>query len=101
MDSIKQELERLYQLVTSEAEVQAKAKLRQQQLDLEQREQAIAAAMELTAVDPRVQAAFHDGIAEERGRVLALIQQQQDMLARSGHSFAILSALRRSVEGLP
>lgn len=101
MDTIRKELERVFQLVTTEAELQAQARLRQQQVELEEREAALAAAMELTSVDPRVQAAFHDGITEERNRVLWLIQQQQDMLARSGNSYAILGALRRSVEGLP
>lgn len=66
--------------------------------EIQEREEAIAAAMELLAVDPRVQMAFTDGIAEERARVLKLIEVQQEMLIRGGISHAILVALRRAVE---
>lgn len=99
MDTIRTELERMFQLVTSEAELQAQAKLRQQRMDLEQREAALAAAMELCSVDPRVRAAFHDGILEERNRCLALIEQQMELLTRASISHTVLRTLRRAVEG--
>lgn len=99
MDTIRTELERVYQLVTSEAELQARASLAEARLELEQREAALAAAMELLTVDPAVQAAFHDGRMEERHRVLWLIEQQRDMLSRAGQGHAILGALKRAVEG--
>lgn len=97
-DHLHAELERVYQLVISEAELQAKAKLRQQQAYLEEREAALAAAMELASVDPAVRAAFRDGIAEERGRVLALIDARLDLLAHSS-SAIILRTLRQAVQG--
>jgi len=58
---------------------------------LEQREQELAAAMELLAVDPRVQAAYNDGAAEARRRVQLLIQLQsatttaEERAGRSAH----------------
>jgi hypothetical protein len=67
--------------------------------DLAEREAALAAAMELTSVDRRVQAAFFDGIAEERARVITLINAQIEMLSRASISHAVLIALRKAVEG--
>lgn len=101
MDTIRQELERVYQLVTSEADLRAQTKLRQQQLELEQREAALAAAMELASVDGATRAAFHDGRMEERSRVLTLIDVQLHTLSRSGISHTVLTTLRRMVEGQP
>jgi hypothetical protein len=101
MDPIRAELERVYQLVTADAEAAAKARLRQAHLELEEREAALAAAMELASVDPAVRAAFNDGIADERYRVLALIQQQIDTLSRGAISHTVLHTLRRAVEGEP
>lgn len=98
MDSIRFELERVYQIVTTEAELQAKAKLRQQQADLDEREAAVAAAMELVSVDPAVCAAFHDGIIEERGRWLALIDERMEMLRKASISYTVLKALRDAGE---
>lgn len=111
MDTIRAELERVFQLVAADAEAAAQARFRQQQADvadlmqqhardLEEREAALAAAMELASVDPRVQAAFRDGIAEERGRVLALIDHQIEMLGRASISRSVLCALQRAVEGV-
>lgn len=99
MDVIRAELERVYQLVTTEAELQAQAKLRQQQADLEEREAALAAAMELASVDPAVRAAFFDGIAEERGRWLALIDERLTYFNPGGGIHTVLEALRKAGEG--
>lgn len=99
MDPIRQELERVYQLVTTEAQVQATAKLQAQRQELEQREAALAAAMELASVDPAVRAAFRDGCKEERSRVLTLIDAQLDALAQTSISRTLLHTLRRMVEG--
>lgn len=98
MDSIRAELERVYQLVTTEAELQAQAKLRQQQADLEEREAALAAAMELASVDPAVRAAFFDGIAEERGRWLALIDERLAYFGNRTVTYTVLEALRQAGE---
>lgn len=99
MDTIRAELERVFQLVTSEAELQAQARLRQQRADLEEREAALAAAMELASVDPAVQAAFHDGIAEERARWLALIDQRLTYFGHRTVTYTVLEALRQAGEG--
>lgn len=99
MDPIRAELERVYQLVTTEAHHQAAAKLRQQQMELEQREAALAAAMELASVDPAVRAAFHDGILEERRRWLALVDSRLACFDTRTTAFAVLDALRKAGEG--
>lgn len=100
MDSIRTELERVYQLCVSDAEARARAELQSQRRELEDREAALAAAMELASVDPAVRAAFHDGIAEERGRWLALIDERLDMLRHDSVSYTVLKALR-DVGGCP
>lgn len=98
MDSIRTELERVYQLCVSDAEARVRADLQAQRRDLEDREAALAAAMELASVDPAVRAAFHDGIAEERGRWLALIDERMDMLRKASISYTVLKALRDAGE---
>jgi hypothetical protein len=100
MDPIRQELERVYQLVTSEAQVQATAKLQAQRQELEQREAALAAAMELASVDPAVRAAFHDGIFEERSRWLALINERLAYFNPGTVIYSVLETLRRAGEAL-
>lgn len=87
MEAIRQELERLYQMVEA------------REAALDEREQAVAAAMEMLTVDPAVRAAFRDGITEERSRVLALIDQQVELLRRGTVSHTVLRTLRRYVEG--
>lgn len=99
MDSIRAELERIYQIVNSEAELKASAKLRQQQMELEQREAALAAAMELANVDPAVRAAFHDGIAEERSRWLAMIDERLEYFQPRSGIYSVLQTLRKTGEG--
>lgn len=79
--------------------IQAVEALRRLEAELSEREQALAAAMELATVDSRTRAAFFDGIAEERGRVIALINAQIEMLSRASISHAVLIALRGAVEG--
>ena len=86
MDTIRAELERVYQLVSQREEV------------LNEREAALAAAMELAAVDPAVRAAFRDGIAEERYRWLALIDERLDMLRHDSVSYTALKSLRDAGE---
>ena len=86
MDTIRAELERVYQLVS------------QREAALNEREAALAAAMELAAVDPSVRAAFHDGIQEERRRWLALIDERLDMLRHDSVSYTVLKSLRNAGE---
>lgn len=82
MDAIRVELERIYQLVN------------EREADLAEREEALAAAMELVSVDPSVQAAFRDGINLERCRWLALIDERIEMLGRASISHTVLKSLR-------
>lgn len=79
--------------------IEAVEALRRLEAELSEREQALAAAMELATVDHATRAAFFDGIAEERGRVIALINAQLEMLSRASISHAVLIALRGAVEG--
>ena len=95
MDSIRTELERVFQLVTTEADLRAQAKLRQQQMELEQREAALAAAMELASVDPAVRAAYNDGILQERKRWLALIDERLEYFQPGGTAYTVLDTLRQ------
>lgn len=89
MDTIRAELERVLLLAT------------EQEQQLREREQAIAAAMELMSVDERVQMAFNDGICEERCRILKLIDTQLEWYERGSLSCCGLTALRRAVEETP
>ena len=72
---------------------------RHHQLDL--REQELAAAMELLAVDPRVVAAFNDGAAEACRRVQWLIQQQLEYLEPRSGTATVLRRLSELVGGKP
>lgn len=99
MDAIRAELERVYQLVTAEAHHQAQVKLSQQQAALDEREAALAAAMELASVDPAVRAAFHDGILEERARWAALCDERMSYFNPNSSIHAVLLALRKAGEG--
>jgi F0F1-type ATP synthase delta subunit len=67
------------------------------QLDI--REQELAAAMELLAVDPRVVAAFNDGAAETRRRVQLLIQEQLSYLSPQSSTRIVLRRLSELVGG--
>jgi mevalonate kinase len=101
MDAIRLQLEKLLEQATSDAERQAHHQLAQATAELAEREQAVAAAMELATVDHAVQRAFNDGICEERTRVLKLIEVQQGYLKRGGVTHLGLTALRRAIEGEP
>ena len=65
--------------------------------DLETREQHLAQAAELLSQSPAVQAAWRQGAAAERDRVLLLINHQLDQLKRGGTNAVVLTALRRMV----
>jgi hypothetical protein len=65
--------------------------------DLHSREQAVAHATELLSQSPAVQAAWRQGAAAERDRVLLLINHQLDQLNRGGTNAVVLTALRRMV----
>jgi hypothetical protein len=61
--------------------------------DLHSREQAVAHATESAAV----QAAWRQGGAAERGRIVTLIDHQLDQLKRGGTNAVVLTTLRRMV----
>lgn len=65
------------------------------QLDARERELALAA--EQLSQDAAVQAAYQQGIEQERWRVLTLISIQQNQLSRGGTNALVLDALRRQV----
>jgi hypothetical protein len=65
--------------------------------DLEAREQAVAAAAEQLTIHSAVQAAWHQGGAAERARVITLIDHQLATLAGAGMNAMVLAALRRMV----
>lgn len=81
------------------AAIEAVQALQRLEAELAEREQALAAAMELATVDNAARTAFFDGIAEERSRVVTLINAQIKMLSRASISHAVLIALRKAVEG--
>jgi hypothetical protein len=73
-----------------------------QQLDdllaeLEAREQSVAQAAEELTASSAVQAAWRQGGAAERDRVVMLIDHQLDQLSRGGINAVVLTALRRMV----
>jgi hypothetical protein len=65
--------------------------------DLEAREQSVAQAAELLSQDASVQAAWRQGAAAERSRIVALIDFQLDQLKRGGINAVVLTTLRRMV----
>ena len=65
---------------------------------MEAREQELALAAEQLSQDAAVQAAFKQGIQQERQRTLTLISIQQGQLSRGGLNALILEALRRQVQ---
>lgn len=87
LDTIKQSLERL---LTTTAE-------RHHQLDI--REQELAAAMELLAVDPRIIAAYEDGRADAHRRVKILIREQLEYLNPKSSTAMVLRRLSELVAG--
>jgi hypothetical protein len=65
--------------------------------DLHSREQAVAHATELLTESAAVQAAWRQGGAAERDRVVTLIDHQLATLAGAGMNAMALAALRRMV----
>jgi hypothetical protein len=65
--------------------------------DLHSREQAVAHATELLTESAAVQAAWRQGGAAERGRIVTLIDHQLATLAGAGMNAMALAALRRMV----
>ena len=65
--------------------------------DLEAREQSVAQAAELLSQDASVQAAWRQGAAAERSRIVTLIDFQLDQLKRGGINAVVLTTLRRMV----
>jgi len=65
--------------------------------DLHSREQAVAHATELLTESAAVQAAWRQGAAAERSRIVTLIDFQLDQLKRGGTNAVVLTALRRMV----
>jgi hypothetical protein len=65
--------------------------------DLEAREQSVAQAAEELTATAAVQAAWRQGGAAERDRVVMLIDLQLDQLDRGGINAIVLTALRRMV----
>jgi hypothetical protein len=65
--------------------------------DLQAREQAVAQAAEQLSQDVAVQAAWQQGVAAERSRVVTLIDHQLATLAGAGMNAMVLAALRRMV----
>jgi hypothetical protein len=64
---------------------------------LQQREQQVAQAAEQLSQEPAIVAAWQQGGAAERDRVLMLIDHQLDQLKRGGTNAVVLTALRRMV----
>lgn len=65
--------------------------------DLEAREQSVAQAAEELTASAAVQAAWQQGGAAERDRVVMLIDYQLATLAGAGINAMVLAALRRMV----
>ena len=65
--------------------------------DLEAREQSVAQAAEELTASAAVQAAWHQGGAAERDRVVMLIDHMLDELSRGGINAIVLTTLRRMV----
>jgi hypothetical protein len=65
--------------------------------DLEAREQSVAQAAEELTASAAVQAAWRQGGAAERNRVLTLIDHQLATLAGAGMNAIVLTTLRRMV----
>lgn len=64
---------------------------------LSEREAALASAAELLSVDSRVQAAYNQGQRDKQAQIIAMIDQQSELLNRSGLSLTVLNTLKRSI----
>jgi hypothetical protein len=65
--------------------------------DLEAREQSVAHATEQLTESAAVQAAWRQGAAAERSRIVTLIDHQLEQLSRGGTNAVVLTTLRRMV----
>jgi hypothetical protein len=80
-----------------DAFTQARQQLDTLLADLEAREQSVAQAAEELTASAAAQAAWQQGGAAERDRVVMLIDHQLDQLSRGGINAIVLTALRRMV----
>jgi hypothetical protein len=80
-----------------DALTQARQQLDTLLADLEAREQSVAQAAEELSASAAVQAAWRQGGAAERDRVVMLIDHQLDQLSRGGINAIVLTTLRRMV----
>jgi hypothetical protein len=64
---------------------------------MDEREQVIARAAEMLTESAVVQAAWHQGAASERDRVVRLIDYRLHQLKRGGTNALVLETLRRTV----
>jgi vacuolar-type H+-ATPase subunit I/STV1 len=65
--------------------------------EIEQREQAIAAASEQLSQDQAVQAAWRQGAASKQGQIVAMIDHMRAELHRGGVNATCLDTLRRQI----
>jgi hypothetical protein len=77
-----------------DATTQLRQQLNQILEDVEQREQAIAKALEELTVDGAMRAAWSQAQQVERDRVLCLIDAQLDQLDKAGMNAIVLRTLR-------
>ena len=93
LEELKETLDRV--LAEASADLEARAQSREH--ELAKREREIAAALELITQDAAAQAAFHQGIQEERLRVQRLIALQLEHLKAHSVSQRVLATLSRMV----
>jgi phage terminase large subunit-like protein len=69
--------------------------------EVELTQQETAAALEAASGAPAIAAAYEQGRQDERGRLRALLEAQQEMLGKAGLNSISLATLSRSLEVEP
>lgn len=77
--------------------VQLNAIIEEAAADIEAREAALADVLERASQDQRLRAAFNDGMAVRQRQILALIEEQQNVLELIGVNPMALQTLKRMI----
>lgn len=94
LETARREVDALLASLRSELDAYAA----QRTADLDRREADLVRAQELLSQDGAVQAAYQQGQADERRRLLTLIRMQLEHLSKASACRVVLSTLRRMVE---
>ena len=99
LERLRQRLAPLIEAAAAEAEQELRDATAQARAELEQMEAASARAIEYASSTGAVAAAYQQGRVDREREVLALIEEQREMLARGGVNSVSLATLTRRIQG--